>query len=127
MCARYRNFRLIKVDDDVALNPLYRVPRERTAAVCDRARRKLNTDKPQNRYYVGSDVKLHISEEDEKATICLGYFWYLGVAHTERFCNYLNRLVHYEGEDVSYSELFEELNITFSDFTSVEIDVPPNW
>jgi hypothetical protein len=115
---RYTNFALVKMDDDIVLNGNMHP----TRSMCDRAFRRLNLDRPHDEFYVHDVNTLRIDHANQ-AELCLGYFWHLSVDDTRRFCDGLKYIVYYRPEDVSFTELFERLGITFDDISSEEVRV----
>jgi hypothetical protein len=118
VCQRHTNFSLVKMDDDVILNPDARPGPD---SACDVATRQINNIDHGSLYFVDGPKTLPVfgtrGSGYPTTAVCLGYFWYLNVADTRSFCANLDLLEPYNAEDVSFTELFARLGFSMRDIS----------
>jgi hypothetical protein len=118
VCQRHTNFSLVKMDDDVILNPHVRPGPD---SACDVATRQINNLDHNDTYFVDGPKTLPVfktrGSRFPRTAMCLGYFWYLNVEDTRSFCANLDLLTPYNAEDVSFTELFARLGFSMRDIS----------
>jgi len=118
VCQRHTNFSLVKMDDDVILNPEWRPGPD---SACDVVTREINNLDHNLMYFVDGPKTLPVFETRgyryPRTAICIGYFWYLNVEDTRSFCANLDLVTPYTAEDVSFSELFARLGFSMRDIS----------